>query len=76
MSLYDFPDRNLDPPEDRPPVCFRCGEGFNYGDPIFRDDRDTYCLDCFLDWAYDLLDTSPEEMAERLGFDLDKQGKY
>lgn len=70
-----LPDRNLDPPEDNPPVCCRCGEVFNYGDPIFRDGRDTFCLNCFLGWADNLLYTKTEDFAERLGFDVEKQGK-
>lgn len=69
------PDRNLDPPPDPPLVCTKCGGPFLYGDLILRDIPDILCLDCFKDFAQDLLDNDPSELAERLRFDVDKQGK-
>lgn len=75
MSMYDIQERPLEPPPDPTLVCSHCGEPFLYGYFIFRDGTDTFCLDCFLYWVYDLLETSPAEIAERLGFDVEKQGK-
>lgn len=56
---------------DDDPVCCCCKEKFMCGDFIFRDGDGTYCLDCFLDWVFDLADTSPAEIAKRLGFDVE-----
>lgn len=73
MGLFDhIPERALEPPVDHTPLCCcHCKQEFMPGDKVYWDGKEPYCFDCFIDWAYDFLETSPEEMGERLGFEVE-----
>lgn len=77
VSLFDIPElRPLTPPEETTVAhCCKCKEDFLYGDTVYRDGKDLYCEECFKDFVCDFVDTSPQEIGERLGFDVMKHGK-
>lgn len=72
MGLYDIPERSLDPPTDPPVVCCKCHATFDLGQKLYMDGKEAYCKECFIEWVEDFMETSPDELAERLGFDVEQ----
>ncbi len=70
MSLYDegptygIPDSQQVPPVD---FCDHCQGELYGGELVFLMDGKTLCKECFKDWVLDLLNTSPDILADMVG---------
>lgn len=70
MSLWDEgPAYGIPDPQQAPPVdhCGKCQGELYGGEQVFCVDGKTMCKECFKDWLLDLLDTSPDLLADRVG---------
>lgn len=64
---YGIRDRQRDKPSC---ICRECQAELFPGSKIYHLNGRPVCIECFRDWAYDLLGTSPDILADRLGVDV------
>lgn len=63
---YGIRDRQQDKPAY---ICPECEAELFPGSKVYHLNGRLVCLECFKDWTHDLLDTSPDILADRLGVD-------
>lgn len=64
---YGIRDRQRDKPAH---ICEECETELFPGEKTYHVNGRLVCVECFKDWAKDLLTTSPNIMADRLGVDV------
>ena len=64
---YGIRDRQQDKPSC---ICQECEAELFSGSKAYNLNGRLVCVECFKDWTRDLLDTSPQILADRLGVEV------